>query len=139
MLLAGRLARVLARVWCNTQPRRESPTRENSQIHPRGPLNLTLMAIFVISRQFKSRKVVLKKYHVPHISELDLICCAQFKLWKCLAKSLTTLCKLGLPIRYQSNIEASCSCCECACLGARASFLSDKRVVGSIPRQYTRT
>ena len=50
-------------------------TRENRQILPRGPLNLTLMAIFVISRHFRSRKVVLEKYHIPYISELALICC----------------------------------------------------------------
>ena len=50
-------------------------TRENRQILPRGPLNLTLMAIFVINRQFRSRKMVLEKYHIPYISELDLICC----------------------------------------------------------------
>ena len=43
--------------------------RENSQILPKDPLNLTLMAIFVISRQFKSRKVVLEKYHILYISQ----------------------------------------------------------------------
>ena len=47
---------------------------ENSQILPRGPLSLTLMAIFVFNRQYKSRKVVLEKFHIPYISVICREC-----------------------------------------------------------------
>ena len=48
----------------------------------RGPLDLILTEIFVISSQFRSRKVGFPKYHIPLNLERTLLFCGEGKDWE---------------------------------------------------------